>query len=73
VTRSADLAGHCTTAVDATARDAVVDLLKRAGLTCQLMSVIITRGEMQRLEKGYYMVPKRDLMAGMQVRLERGN
>ena len=50
----------------------MVDLLKRAGLTCTLMPVIITGGEMQRLEKGYYMVPKRDLMAGMQVRLERG-
>ncbi len=73
VAHSNELEGRATVVVDATgAGTPVVDLLKRAGLRCRLAPVIITGGEIQRREKGYYMVPKRDLMAGMLLRLERG-
>ena len=73
VVESGELAGRCTAVVDATgAGTPVVDMLRRAGLPCMLAPVIITGGEMQRREKGYFMVPKRDLMAGMLLRLERG-
>ena len=50
----------------------VVDMLKRAGLGCLIAPVLITGGELQRREQGCFMVPKRDLMAGLVVRLERG-
>ncbi len=73
VTEAPQLAGRVTTVVDATgAGTPAVDMLKRAGLKCQLAPVIITGGEMERREKGYFLVPKRDLMAGLLLRLERG-
>ncbi len=73
VTEASHLKGQARLVVDATgAGTPVVDLLRRAGLTCLLAPVIITGGEMQRREQGYYLVPKRDLMAGLLVRLERG-
>ena len=42
----------------------VVDLLRRAGLTCLVAPVLITAGDLQHREQGYFMVPKRDLMVG---------
>lgn len=73
VTEAGDLAGRSTLVVDATgAGTPVVDLLRRAELKCRLAPVLITGGEIQRREKGYFLVPKRDLMAGLLVRLERG-
>ena len=73
VVRWGELAGRSTMIVDATGVGTpVVDMLKRAGLGCLLAPVLITGGDLQRREQGYYMVPKRDLMAGMVVRLERG-
>ena len=68
-----ELAGRCTAIVDATGLGApVVDMLKRASLGCLLAPVLITGGDLQHREQGYFMVPKRDLMAGLVVRLERG-
>ena len=57
-------------AVDATGVGApVVDMLRAAGWRCDLTSVIITGGERGA---GKWTVPKRDLIAGLQVLLERG-
>jgi len=60
-----ELAGRTTMIVDATGVGTpVVDMLRRAGLGRRIAPVLITGGELQRREQGYYMVPKRDLMAG---------
>ena len=50
----------------------VVDLLKRAGLDCRLWPVTITGGQTERRVDGYYRVPKRDLIVGLQVLLQSG-
>jgi hypothetical protein len=68
-----ELAGRATAIVDGTGVGApVVDMLKRASLGCRIAPVLITGGDLQHREQGYFMVPKRDLMAGLVVRLERG-
>jgi len=73
VTRSPDLTGQCRLAVDGTGVGRpVVDLLRRAGPGCVLMAVNITSGLKQTYEGGYYGVPKRDLILGLQVLLQRG-
>lgn len=73
VTRSTQLAGRCRLAVDGTGVGRpVVDLLRRAGPGCQVMAVNITGGVQQTYEGGYYGVPKRDLIQGLQVLLQRG-
>jgi len=73
VTRSAELAERCHLVVDATGVGRpVVDLLRQAGLTCRLMAAVITGGDGETLRAGYYGVPKRDLIVGLQVLLQRG-
>jgi len=73
VTRSAALEGRRHLIVDATGVGApVVDMLRRAGTGCTLMPVMITGGNIENLKKGYYKVPKRDLVVGLQATLERG-
>ena len=47
-------------------------MLKRAGLGCLIAPVLITGGDLPHREQGYFMVPKRDLVTGLVVRLERG-
>jgi hypothetical protein len=60
-------------AVDATGvGPPVVDLLRRAGLGATILPAIITGGAAESLSKGYYGVPKRDLITGLQVLLQRG-
>jgi len=62
------LAGHATVAVDATGVGApVVDLLRRGQLGCRVVPVVITGGETASSDGVRYRVPKRDLMAGLQV------
>jgi phage FluMu gp28-like protein len=69
IVRSDELPGGCAIAVDATGVGApVVDML-RARLGCDLMAVTITGGD-RAASNGS--VPKRDLMAGVQVLLEKG-
>jgi hypothetical protein len=51
---------------------AVVDLLRREDLRSRLWPVTITHGETERYADGYYRVPKRDLIVGLQVLMERG-
>ncbi|MDP2956297.1 MAG: hypothetical protein Q8N53_07740, partial [Longimicrobiales bacterium] len=72
-TRSRDLAGRCHVAVDATGVGRpVVDLLRVAGLGATMLPAIITGGAAESLNNGYYSVPKRDLVTGLQVLLQRG-
>ena len=73
VTRWPDLAGRCRLAVDGTGVGRpVVDLLRDGRPGCVLMAVNITSGLKQTFEGGYYGVPKRDLILGLQVLLQRG-
>jgi hypothetical protein len=62
------LAKNCTLAVDATGVGApIVDLLKRAELGCRVIPVTITPGDNETNGGAGYRVPKRDLIAGLQV------
>ena len=71
--RSAELAGRCHLAVDGTGVGRpVVDLLRRAGLGCPMLPVMITGGDAEGHSDGYYKVPKRDLIVGLQVLLQAG-
>jgi hypothetical protein len=72
VTQWHELAGRCRLAVDGTGVGrAVVDLLRRARPGCVVMPVNITSGLKETHEGGYYGVPKRDLILGLQVLLQR--
>lgn len=72
VTRSAALAGRCRLMVDATGVGRpVVELLRRADLRCGIMPAVVTSGEMETSGDGYYRVPKRDLITGLQVLLQK--
>ena len=72
-TRTPELDGRYHVAVDATGVGRpVVDLLRRAGLEATIMPAIITGGAAESRSKGYYGVPKRDLITGLQVLLQRG-
>jgi hypothetical protein len=74
VARSQELRGNCSLMVDATGVGRpVVDLLRRADLECPILPALITGGEAEGCGKGYYRVPKRDLMVGLQVLLQRGD
>lgn len=59
----------CALVVDATGVGApVVDLMRAAGMGCEVMAVSITGGD----KAGAGTVPKSDLVAGLQVLLEQG-
>ena len=73
MTRSGELRGGCNLMVDATGVGRpVVDLLRRAGLECPIYAAIITGADAETNANGYYRVPKRDLIVGLQVLLQRG-
>jgi hypothetical protein len=58
--------------VDATGVGApVVDLLKKADLGCPVLPVIITGGDTESTDGARYRVPKRDLLAGLQVAFQK--
>ena len=64
--------GPSRLAVDATGVGRqVVDWLRQAGLGCGMWPVLITAGERESLDQGWYRVPKRDLIVGLQVLLQR--
>jgi hypothetical protein len=68
-----ELRGRCTLAADATGVGGpVVDMLRGAGLGCELSAVMITSSDKERQSGQTCYVPKRDLIAGVQVMLERG-
>jgi len=73
VTRSADLAERCQLIADATGVGRpVMDMLRRAGLgSSRLWPVLITGGDMETYANGHYRVPKRDLIVGLQLLLQR--
>ena len=71
VARSKDLAGRCEMVVDATGVGRpVVDLLRQARPECAILPVTITGGGGESCAGGYYHVPKRDLIAGLQVLIQ---
>jgi hypothetical protein len=68
-----ELRGQCSLIVDATGLGApVMDMLRMAWLGCNLTAVTITGGERESQQGMNWSVPKRDLMAGLQVMLEQG-
>src|SRR5215831_14216330 len=72
LTRSKALEGRTEVVADATGVGRpVVELLKRGDLGCGVTAVTITGGEMETQADGYYRVPKRDLIAGLQVMLQK--
>ena len=71
--RAPQLKGKCLLIVDATGVGApVVDLLRRAPLECTMIPVTITGGDRPSNGPEGWRVPKRDLVTGLQVVLERG-
>jgi hypothetical protein len=73
ITWNRQLIGNCALAVDGTGVGApVVDMLRGARLGCDIAAVTITGGERQRQSGGVWSVPKRDLLAVVQLMLERG-
>lgn len=72
MTHSPELAEHCHVAADATGVGRpVIDLLRQAGLGCGLMPVVVTSGDHETHDGGYYRVPKQDLIVGLQVLLQQ--
>ena len=69
IVRSDELCGDCVLVVDATGVGApVVDMLRAARLGCEVMAVTMTGGGREHGGS----VPKRDLLAGVEVLLEKG-
>ena len=67
------LAGRCALVVDATGvGEPVVDMLRAARIGCEITAVTITGGEREHRSGPSTSVPKRDLIAGLQVLLEQG-
>src|ERR1019366_8274401 len=72
VTNGSKLADRCHLAVDGTGVGrAVVDLLRRGRPRGTLLPVTITAGQSETYDQGFYRVPKRDLIIGLQVVLQR--
>jgi hypothetical protein len=72
ITQHRELAGNYALAVDGTGVGApVVDMLRAARLGCDIAAVTITSGDRQRQTGSVWNVPKRDLIAVVQVLLER--
>jgi phage FluMu gp28-like protein len=68
-----NLRGRCAIAIDSTGvGEPVVDMLRSGQLGCEVSAVCITGGERETRSGNVWNVPKRDLMAGVQVLLEKG-
>lgn len=73
ITHHPSIAGDCSIAVDGTGVGVpVVDLLRRAGLGCEVMPVTMTGGERAKQAGTGWTVPKMELISGLQVLLEQG-
>jgi phage FluMu gp28-like protein len=70
-----EVRGQCALVVDATGVGGpVVEMLRAAGLGCEITAVTITGGERESKSGGMWIsVPKRDLIAGVQIALENGD
>jgi len=68
------LAGRCALVVDATGLGVpVVDMLREPGTGCDITAVTITGGErVTRRGEMHFGVPRRDLLAGVRVAVEKG-
>jgi phage FluMu gp28-like protein len=67
-----NLRGRCAIAIDATGvGEPVVDMLRSGRLGCEVSAVNMTGGERETRSGNMWNVPKRDLMAGVQVLLEK--
>ncbi|MEP6715176.1 MAG: hypothetical protein ABJC09_06355 [Terriglobia bacterium] len=75
---SEELRGRCALAVDSTGVGApVVEMLKDAGLECEIGAVTISGGEREHRNGSFagvtrWSVPKQDLISGLQLLLEKG-
>ncbi len=68
-----EVAGRCCLTVDATGVGTpVVDMLRAARMGCEICAVKITSGERETQAGQMWHVPKRDLIAGVQVLLQKG-
>ena len=73
IMRHPDLHRRSQLVVDATGVGApVVDLLRSARIGCSLTAVTITGGERAQCYGGEWHVPRKDLLAGIEVLLESG-
>jgi hypothetical protein len=73
IMQNPQMAGQSRLVVDATGLGApVVDMLQGAGLGSRMTAVTITAGEEARGSDERWSVPKRDLLSGVEVLLERG-
>jgi hypothetical protein len=77
ILRGGELRGRCSLTVDGTGVGApVVEMLRGAQIGCEISAVTITGGERAHSIQGAggeaWSVPKQDLIAGVQVLLERG-
>ena len=65
--------GQWSVVVDGTGvGEPVVDALRRAGLGCEITAVTITGGQQQSRGGAICSVPKQDLIAGVQMAMEKG-
>ncbi|MDQ2948083.1 MAG: hypothetical protein M3Y27_19460 [Acidobacteriota bacterium] len=72
VVNSRELIGRCTVVMDATGLGGpVLDLLRAAGLGCEIVPVTITGGDRETYSGGMWRVPKRDLINRLQLLFER--
>ena len=72
IVNSRELAGRCTLVMDATGLGGpVLDLLRAAGLGCEIVPVTITGGDRETYSGGMWRVPKRDLINRLQLLFER--
>ena len=72
LTRRPEVRKKCTLVVDGTGvGKPVVDLVHEADFECDVVPVSITPGLAARRDKGWWYVPKRDLIGVMQVLLEQ--
>jgi len=77
IVRHGEVHGRCALAVDGTGVGApVVEMLRAAQLGCEISAVTITGGDREHSQRSAggaaWNVPKQDLIAGVQVLLERG-
>jgi len=73
VVKHKELKGRCQLAMDATGVGRpVVDMVRAERWDCGLLPVTITAGETENSSGGYWRVPKRDLIVGLQVIIQRG-
>jgi hypothetical protein len=71
--RSPELAGRCAVVMDATGVGApVVEMVRKARAGCPMVPVVITGGESETHGGGYQRVPKKDLIAGLQISVDQG-